>query len=313
MRYVLGLDGGGTKTDCVLMDEQRVILSRSAGGPSNPMRVGFGGALASICEAACDAAQSARIPADAIGAICAGLAGTAQPDAESKMKRLLEEEFPPKRVRVCTDLDLTLAAAGEAATIVLIAGTGSAAVGRDQEGRIARVGGRGSLLSDEGSAYDIGRRASMLAIQEFDRTAENSALGARILREIHCATWQEFQNRSVALPDEVFPRIFPVVTRAADNGDAAARQILQKAAVDLSSLVSGLMERLRLQDKEFLLVCNGGMLGRSSFLDQQLGSRLREVAPRAEFGALVITPPEAAARMALQLLQPHSQEGISRG
>jgi N-acetylglucosamine kinase-like BadF-type ATPase len=52
MRYVLGLDGGGTKTDCVLMDESRHVVTSIRGGPSNPMRVGFGGALAAVCEAA---------------------------------------------------------------------------------------------------------------------------------------------------------------------------------------------------------------------------------------------------------------------
>src|SRR5208337_5149753 len=52
MRYVLGFDGGGTKTECVLMDESRHVLARSRSGPSNPMRVGFGGALAAVCEAA---------------------------------------------------------------------------------------------------------------------------------------------------------------------------------------------------------------------------------------------------------------------
>src|SRR5579864_637460 len=50
MRYVLGLDGGGTKTECVLMDESHRVVTTSRGGPSNPMRVGFGGALAAVCE-----------------------------------------------------------------------------------------------------------------------------------------------------------------------------------------------------------------------------------------------------------------------
>jgi len=310
MRYVLGLDGGGTKTDCVLMDEHCAVLSRSTGGPSNPMRVGFGSALAAICETGRHAAKSARIPPEAVSAICAGLAGTAQPDAESKMKHLLEEEFPGKPVRVCTDLDLTLAAAAEDAAIVV----GAAFVA--EKGSATADSSSAAIDAADGGGTSSGNkscRASMLAIQEFDRTAENSALAARILREINCATWQEFQNRAVALPDEVFPRVFPVVAHAADNGDAAAQQILQHAASDLATLVSSLMEKLRLQGKKFLLICNGGMPGRSAFLDQQLGVRLHEVAPQAEFGALLITPPEAAARLALQLLQPQAQEGISHG
>src|ERR1700686_254236 len=131
MRYGLGLDGGGTKTDCVLMDESRHVVTASRGGPSNPMRVGFGGALAAVCEAARTAIVSAKISNDAVVSLCAGLAGTANPESGRKMRMLLEEEFPGKLIRVCTDMDLTLQAIGDGAAIVLIAGTGSAAVGRD--------------------------------------------------------------------------------------------------------------------------------------------------------------------------------------
>src|SRR5208283_1810822 len=59
-----------------------------------------------------------------------------------------------------TDLELTLEATGEGPAIVLIAGTGSAAVGRDAQGQIARIGGHGPLLGDEGSSFDVGRRAA---------------------------------------------------------------------------------------------------------------------------------------------------------
>src|ERR1700749_2177619 len=146
MRFVLGFDGGGTKTDCVLMDEQQQVRSRARGGPSNPMRVGFGGALASVCEAARVAIHDADLTAEQIAVLCTGLAGTSAPEAETKMRRLLRQEFPASAVHVCSDLDLTLEATGSGPAIVLIMGTGSAAVGRDEEGRISRIGGHGPLL-----------------------------------------------------------------------------------------------------------------------------------------------------------------------
>jgi len=124
MRYVLGLDGGGTKTECVLMDESRHVVTSSRGGPSNPMRVGFGGALAAVCDAARMAILTAKVSNDAVVSLCAGLAGTAYPESGRKMRVLLEEEFPGKLVRVCTDMDLTLEAIGDGAAIVLIGGNG---------------------------------------------------------------------------------------------------------------------------------------------------------------------------------------------
>jgi N-acetylglucosamine kinase-like BadF-type ATPase len=313
MKFVLGFDGGGTKTECVVMDAEGNVRAQGRSGPSNPMRVGFGGALASVCEAARGAMQDAKVSVDEVVGICAGLAGTAHVEAARKMKRLLAEEYPGRAVHVCTDLELTLEATGSGPAIVLVAGTGSAAVGRDVLGQIARVGGHGPLLSDEGSAYDIGKRAAMAAIREYDHIGTNSAMGERILKELGAANWQEFQTRVHALPDEVFPRIFPVVGKAADEGDSTAQEFLQVAATELAWLVNDLVDRLDLRDQKFLLVTTGGMVQRSRFFDEQVNQRLRETAPLAEFGALEMTAAEAAALIALRLLANQGTESSERG
>lgn len=302
MRMVLGFDGGGTKTECVLMDETYRVRATARGGPSNPMRVGFGGALASVCEAGQLALQNAKLSQAEISGICAGLAGAAQPESERKMKKLLSEEFPGKLVHVCTDLDLTLEATGSGAAIVLVAGTGSAAVGRAAGGQMARVGGHGPLLGDEGSAYDIGRRAAIEALRAADRGIPNSPLATRILRELGAADWEEFQLRVYSVPDEVFPRIFPVVAAAAEEGDQEARALLQGAAEALAFLVADLVERLKLKSQSFLLVKSGGMIGRAPYFDGLIDERLRIGAPCAQFGELAMTAAEAAARLALRLV-----------
>jgi N-acetylglucosamine kinase-like BadF-type ATPase len=300
MTYVLGLDGGGTKTDCVLMDESQKVVSNGRSGPSNPLRVGFGGALHSICEAADGAIREAGLTAADIAAVCTGLAGASQADAESKMRRLLSQEFPKSVIHVCTDLELTLEAAAEEDAVVLIAGTGSAAVGRHDDGRVARIGGHGPLLSDEGSAYDIGRRAAVQSMRDFDRTQRDSQLGARILREMRVPGWAEFRVRATAAPDEIFPRIFSVTAADAEAGNTSAQGILRDAARDLAGLVADLVERLQLQNRKFVLVKSGGMLGRSKYFDGQLAEFLQAAAPSAEVKDLALHPAEAAARIALR-------------
>ena len=304
MRYVLGLDGGGTKTECVLMDESRRVVTSSRGGPSNPMRVGFGGALAAVCEAARTAIASAKISTEAVVSLCAGLAGTAYPESGRKMRLLLEEEFPGKLVRVCTDMELTLEAIGDGAAIVLIAGTGSAAVGRDAQGHTARVGGHGYLLGDEGSAYHVGQRAVLDALRHFERTGADTPMGKKILSDIGATAWADLQSRAYAAPDEVFPRLFPTVLQAADAGDARAHSLLDDCAAALAELVDDLAVRLQLQSQNFLLAKTGGMLGRSAYFDERLDLYLRKAAPLAQFGALQLSPAEAAAHLALQLLPP---------
>ncbi len=313
MQLALGFDGGGTKTHCVLVDTQGRILAESRSGPSNPMRVGFGGAMASVCEGARLALQTAGVSVDDLAAICAGNAGTGQPEDAERMQALLSQEFPRALVRICTDLELTLEAAGDGPVVVLLAGTGSAAVGRDRAGQVVRIGGHGPLVSDEGSAYDVGRRAVMAGMRAFEKMQQDSPLGDRILGDLGFASWQELRARAVSAPDDVFPRVFPIVSAAAETGDVAARQLLQIGAAELGSLVRDLVDRLQLGNQKYLLVKSGGMLCRSAYFDQLIDQRLREAAPNAQFGTLAISPGEAAARIALRLLSTSHQEGQHHG
>jgi N-acetylglucosamine kinase-like BadF-type ATPase len=322
MRFVLGFDGGGTKTDCVLMDESGAILGRSQAGPSNPLRVGFGAAISSIRDAARQAIALAALPGDSsAAAVCAGLAGAGPPESAEKIHALLTAEFPQSNVHVCTDLDLALAAAGDGPVIVLLAGTGSFAVGRNAAGETARAGGYGSQIGDEGSAYDIGRRAVLTAMHENDRTGTDTLLGQRLLRELGCAGWSEVKARAQAASDEIFPRLFAVVATvaewietSAETADqtaarSAARGILRAAAFDLASLAENLAERLQLRGTRFVIAKTGGMIGRSKYLESQIDERLRNALPQAEIGSLRVSPAEAAARLALRLLSGGASTG----
>jgi glucosamine kinase len=302
MRLVLGLDGGGTKTDCVLMDESGKILARSQAGPSNPLRVGFGAAIASIREAARAAVTEAGVSKDAkFAALCAGLAGAGPPESAEKIRALFAAEFPESKIQICTDLDLALAAAGDGPAIVLLAGTGSFAIGRTAAGETARAGGYGSQIGDEGSAYDIGRRAVLTAMHENDRSGSDSLLGQRLLRELGCASWSEVKLRAQGASDEVFPRLFSVVASLADSNEASARGILRAATMDLASLAENLAVRLHMGGTRFFLAKSGGMMGRCKYLEEQLDMRLRGAFPLAEIGTLRTSPAEAAGRLALRL------------
>jgi N-acetylmuramic acid 6-phosphate etherase len=306
MRWVLGFDGGGTKTVGVLMNESGAILTEARSGPSNPSRIGIPAAFAAVRDAAQQAATLANIKLTQIAALCAGLAGTSRSDVAEEMRTLLALEFSQARIQLCTDLDLALAATGSAASsgpaLVLIAGTGSAAVGRGKNGEVMRVGGYGPLNSDEGSAYDIGRRALQSVTSENGATGANSALGEKILAELAVSDLAEAQRRAQSTPEEVYARLFPVVSAAADFGDPAAQVILRVAAGELAVLVATLADRLSLKGDEFLLAKTGGMMGRCNYFDAQVDERLHLIVPGARIVALAMAPAEAAARLALQLL-----------
>jgi N-acetylglucosamine kinase-like BadF-type ATPase len=297
MRYVLGFDGGGTKTECVVMNSADQVLARTFAGPSNPSRIGVENAVRAIEESAILALRDAGLERSAISAVGAGIAGTAKPDMRESMSRALRECFLGAAITVLTDLEAALAAAGEGPAVILVMGTGSAAFGRNAEGEIARAGGYGPSSSDQGSAYDIGRRAIAAAMREHASERE-SVLGKQILDQLGCTEWPVVQHRAQTIPDEVFPPIFPVVAGAADAGDAVAQEILVQAAQDLASLVNDVANHLHLHESEFLLAKIGGTTGRSRLFDAEIDAALKQVVPRAQIGKLRISPAEAAALVA---------------
>ncbi len=273
-------------------------LARAFAGPSNPSRIGVESAVRAIEECGNLALRETGLERSAISAVGAGIAGTAKPEMKESLTHALQKSFAGASIIVLTDLEAGLAAAGEGPAIILVVmGTGSAAFGRNAEGEIVRAGGYGPASSDQGSAYDIGRRAIAAAIRE--RVGESdSALGRQILEQLRCTEWPVVQHRARTIPDEIFPPLFPVVAGAADAGDAVAQEILVQAAQDLASLIADVAERLHLRESEFLLAKIGGTVGRSRFFDAQMDAALKQVVPRAQVGKLRVSPAEAAALLA---------------
>jgi glucosamine kinase len=298
MEYVLGFDGGGTKTECVLMDPAGKILARSFSGPSNPSRIGVESAAREIEKAADLCLQEVRATRTAVVALGAGLAGTSNPQRKEGMRAALANAFPDAAVSISTDLEMALAAAGEGPVIVLVAGTGSAAIGRDAGGQIWRTGGYGPLHSDDGSAYDIGSRAVARAMKEREQGGTESSLGAKILLHLGFESWPDLQQRAIQQADSVYPLVFPVAAAAADEGDATAREILVQAAGELSSLVQAVAEHGAYGRETIAVAKTGGTVGRSAFFDRQLDAALKRVLPHAHIEVLQGSLAEAAARAA---------------
>jgi len=298
VEYVLGFDGGGTKTECVLMDSAGGIVARSIAGPSNPTRVGVEAATREIEKAAELALREAGVERKAVVALGAGLAGTGQAEMKQRMQASLERAFPGIVVNLLTDLEAALAATGKGPAMVLVAGTGSAAIGRDEQGKIWRAGGYGPPFSDEGSAFDIGSRAVARAMKEREAQGTDSILGKKILEGSGCAEWPELQKRAGVQPDQVYPMVFPVMAAAADAGDSTAREILREAAWQLAALVKAVANHAGLGGENVVIVKTGGTMGRSAFYDAEVDEALKRAVPHAKIGELQMSPAEAAARAA---------------
>jgi N-acetylglucosamine kinase-like BadF-type ATPase len=299
MEYFLGFDGGGTKTECVLMDADGQILAESRAGPSNPLRSGFERTFTALSEAATGALAARQLSENRVTGICAGIAGAGRADVVDRVEEFFRHAFPHAAVRVTTDLEIALeTAAGSDAGLVLIAGTGSAAYGRNVDGKTARAGGEGPQKGDLGSAFDIGRRVWKMIVSGQGGLAQHNSLVDRIYETLGSGDPHAIAQRITENPDDVFPKLFPLVAEAAEMGDPSAREILTGAAGALARLAAVVVEKLDLVNESFILARVGGVFGKSSILDSAVDAQLARIAPKARIERLSISAARGAAEIA---------------
>src|ERR1700674_4575227 len=250
MAYYLGIDGGGTKTRCVLADETMVLATAMSGG-SNVVRLGETQAREALHTGVRRVCAPAKFSPAQIAAICIGAAGADRPAIAAKIRTILVDlisEIAPEmvltKIEVVGDMTIALEAAfGAGPGAIVIAGTGSIAYGRDANGRTARAGGWGFAISDEGSGHWIGRRAISAILSARDQGLE-TALAAMVLQAWKLNTIDELIQQANSTPAPDFPRLFPIVLRAADEGDSIARDLLNDAGSKLATLAAIVVRRL---------------------------------------------------------------------
>jgi N-acetylglucosamine kinase-like BadF-type ATPase len=260
---VAGIDGGGTKTRCLVADRAGRILGEGFGGPSNYQAAGRETAAESLRTAVASALAAAGLTQQDLTSVCAGLAGVARPEDKPVAESMLAF-LAPARVEIRSDAQIALVGAlGGAPGVIVISGTGSIAMGMNEARQVIRAGGWGWLLGDEGSGFDIGRRAVAAALGALDGTGPQTSLG-----ELICREWQ------LERLDQVVPKVYkdpaqarvsiaglvPLVTKAADQGDAVAAEILALAGRELARLAAVVLERLALSPgRERLVAVTGGV------------------------------------------------------
>jgi glucosamine kinase len=246
--YYLGIDGGGSKTTCAVGDKTSPLATVTT-GPSNIIRVGESCARKSLYDAISQACLAAHIDPRQIDYACVGVAGAGREEIAGAVRKIVAE-FTPAEIEVVGDMEIAMEAAFDARPgVIVIAGTGSIAYGRDAHGRSARAGGWGFAVSDEGSAHWIGRAsvAGLLrSIDDGEKEDRNSAGATPFFRELQAA-WNissigELVRIANSNPD--FAELFPAVLAAADAGDAVAQRILGLAAAELAQLAGIVVRRL---------------------------------------------------------------------
>jgi N-acetylglucosamine kinase-like BadF-type ATPase len=300
MKYVLGFDGGGTKTECVLMDETGAILARSRSGASNAVNVGAQASAAALAEAGKEALRSAEKQPASVAFVLAGISGAGERTVQAEIQANLKPVFPKAAIVITSDLILSLAATGEIPSLVVIAGTGSAVLGRTSPRGVARAGGFGPIIGDAGSANDIGRRTVARCFQKV-LNKEKFLLTDEICRTFDC-TWTQFVDRAREQPTVIFPKVFPIVAKAAESGDPSAQAILTTGAISLIEQIQEVARQLHLENAKFFLAKTGGVFDGSAFLNEQFDLLLGKMVHNARPGPLPRPVAESAALLAREAL-----------
>ena len=306
MAYYLGIDGGGSKTTCVVGDESSLLATVTAGG-SNITRVGEAGAREALHQAIREACLAAKINPQQVLRACIGAAGAGRPEIASTVRKIVAEIIPGE-IEVVGDMEIALEAAfGKGPGVIVIAGTGSIVFGRDAQGKVARAGGWGFAISDEGSAHWIGLAAVRAVVRAADEVGEDQAErdpswpARRLFSELKTA-WSlnslpQLARAANASPD--FAVLFPAVLAAAEAGDAVARQVIADASRELAQLAGIVLRRLfSVQHSSVPMATAGGVFRHAAMVRELFYNEVRAANPDVVLNPEVVDPVHGALRMA---------------
>ncbi len=304
MAYVLGVDGGGTRTVCILADLEGTIFGEGESGPSNFQTVGVVEAVEAIRRAIEGAAANVPSFSFPVESICLGLAGVDTPQDEALLREQIESLHVARQVCVVNDTEIALiGGVGGERGVVVVAGTGSAAFGCDGEGRKARAGGWGWILGDEGSGFDVGQGGLRAVVRALEGRGPATALVEVLMRQWKLASRQELAAslRARSWTRRDVASLAEWVSEAASEGDSVARGIITRAGEELGLLAATVIEQLQLRG-EFSIVLTGGVFRAGEMVSEPLWRKVYTIAPEVRLMPSIRHPALGAIFMAWRKL-----------
>lgn len=305
--YFLGLDGGGSKTSVVIINEAKEIVSQIKGSGSNFHLLGARKIEALFTELTLKAISEAGIEKQEIRCAVWGIAGAGRAAEKAQLEAIRAAIFPNTPGSIVNDAACALAGGSQNKNgIVLISGTGSIAYGENNAGINARAGGWGHSI-DVGSGYNI----AIEAIKAVTSSADGKQLPTNLTQEVlnafglskeeEIVGWLYDPDRKVSDVAVLAPRVLI----AAEAGDLAAMNILLSAANALTANVASVSNQLGFKDRCFPLVLTGGLLENSgyyrSLITQSILTRIPNALPQLpKFNAAV-----GAAFIAQRIFDPN--------
>jgi N-acetylglucosamine kinase-like BadF-type ATPase len=272
-KVLIGADVGGSKTAVGVMQDGKIVSRTEGSGAA----VRPGRALVSASTIA-DVVRQALSAASLLQGdiLVVGAAGAGREPEQDELRKALRGENVATQVVVTTDIDIALAAAfDEGPGIVVSAGTGSVAVGRDRTGKRHRIGGYGWQMGDEGSGYAIGRAALGAVSRAVDGRSPKTALSDRLLKATRSDDYDDLVRWAAGASPAEVAALAPHVLSVAAAGDTLAQGIADYAARELSQLAICLIPKMDISPPVPVAV-TGGLLVADQTLRKTLLAKLAE-------------------------------------
>lgn len=304
-KYVIGVDGGGTKTTAALADLRGRILAQSESGPSNLRNLGIDRAVENIQEGIAKVTATTKATQGEILTCFVGLAAVTeeyQKRTEEIKKMLTEATRAIRTAKVIIGSDQLVAfrsGTDEKNGVVLIAGTGAACHGW-WKGKEAKTSGWG-WLDDEGSGFWVGQKAFQAALKACDRRGPKTLLADLLFQQLQVSNREEllkgiYQSgdliRSVSL-------LSIAVDKAAQKEDRVAQAILKAAARELILSYQGVIRKLAMEKEVFPLVAVGKMF-KSKIILREVKKGVQEITPKVKLIKPRAEPVTGAIKLALE-------------
>ena len=282
MKYLIGIDGGGTKTDCAIADLSGKIIHQSAGKPSNFLIIGVEEAIENIFALIEENLFALEGDFADVKQIVIGVAGAGREEdatlVEKGFKDYAElEGIHFKGVKVLSDAHIALEGSfPNSAGCILIAGTGSILFGKDEKGVIHRVGGFGRMIGDEGSGYSIGRKALNAVSKASDGRGEETLISELLNSKMSSVSANGIINKVYKEKLDV-ASVAKIVIQAAEEGDPIAEDILDEEADELVLHIRSLINKIH-TDK-LNVSFSGSLIDNKNFYSDLLKRKIKSSLP----------------------------------
>ncbi|MEK7398143.1 MAG: BadF/BadG/BcrA/BcrD ATPase family protein [Candidatus Poribacteria bacterium] len=282
MNYILGIDGGGTKTLAACADIDGNILGVGMSGGSNYHTVGLEKAIDAIKQAIEQAILKANINKSDISIAYMGLSGAGREKDQIILTQAINNLAIADEIIVKHDAFIALAGATACKPgVIVIAGTGSMAFGVNQFNQESRSNGWGSILGDEGSAYYISQKALISTCRAYDGRGEKTALLEAIKRHFGLDDFSEIIYKVYGSSAQDIASLAPLVSQSADLGDEIAIEILKDAGRELALSAIAVIKNLCM-DEPIQVTTAGSVFSAGKILVTSFEETLKSYNPYVE-------------------------------